>query len=87
MRLQYTSRFLRMYQRLPKEIRELVDNKLRLLLENPRHPSLRMKKMKMRGAEDIYEASVTMDYRITFQIEGDLYILRKVGTHDILRKP
>jgi mRNA-degrading endonuclease RelE of RelBE toxin-antitoxin system len=70
--------------RLPEQVLALVEKAIRLLAENPRHPSLRTKKMK--GTEDIWEIRITRDYRITLQWEADLIILRRVGTHDILRK-
>ena len=35
----------------------------------------------------IFEARVTRAYRMTFQVEGADLILRRVGTHDILRTP
>lgn len=41
----------------------------------------------MKGRDDkMYEASVTMSYRVLFQIEGDRYLLRRIGTHDILER-
>jgi mRNA-degrading endonuclease YafQ of YafQ-DinJ toxin-antitoxin module len=39
----------------------------------------------MKGAKDIWEASVSMSYRISYQLVGDKIILRRIGTHDILR--
>ena len=33
------------YRQLPPEIRELADKNFKLLKENPRHPSLRLKKV------------------------------------------
>jgi hypothetical protein len=56
-----------------------------ILLENPAHPSLRFKKLE--GYADYYEISVTMSIRITMQLIGDTYHLRKIGPHDILRNP
>jgi len=40
----------------------------------------------MKGLKDIWEASVTMSYRITFHRSGDTALLRRIGTHDILKK-
>lgn len=85
MRLSFRDSFQRDYQHLPQELQRTVDEALARLLENPRHPSLRTKKM--RGAGPIWELRVTRGYRITFEIQGDLYDLRRVGTHDILRSP
>ncbi len=39
----------------------------------------------LKNPKDAYELSITKNYRLTFDIEGDTYVLRKVGTHtDIL---
>ena len=85
MRLLVTDRFARQYRILPDAIRKRVDAQLELLLQNPRHSSLRSKKMQ--GTSGIWELRVTQGYRLTFQIQQDLYLLRNVGTHDILRQP
>lgn len=55
------------------------------LLRNSHYPSLRIKKME--GIEGIWELRISDSYRLTFQISGDTYILRRVGTHDVLKKP
>ena len=70
---------------IPDEIQKQVDSKLKLLAKDFRHPSLRAKKMS--GYEKVWEARVTQGYRFTFEIYNDSYLLRKVGRHDILRKP
>ncbi|MDO9529019.1 MAG: hypothetical protein Q7J27_07665 [Syntrophales bacterium] len=85
MKLNFTKNFIRDYRRLPMEIQETVDKQLELLLSNPKHPSLNIKKMK--DPRNIWEGRITASYRFTFQIIKGSYILRKVGTHDILRKP
>jgi hypothetical protein len=36
---------------------------------------------------DIWEARVTQAYRFTFAIEGDSYILYRIGPHDVERHP
>ena len=54
-----------------------------VFLQGRHHPSLRTKKTK--SEKDVYELGITKNYRLTFDIEGDTYVLRKVGTHtDIL---
>ena len=85
MKLSFTKTFIRGYRKLSGEIKETTDKQLGLLLSNPRHPSLGIKKMN--DPRNIWEGRITESYRFTFQIEGDIYILRKVGTHDMLRKP
>ena len=78
MHLEAARTFGRLYQALPKDLQERVDKTLALLEENPSHPSLRRRKMA--GQTDIYEISVSMNYRITYQKLGDTAYLRKVGT-------
>ena len=85
MRLLFTKNFVRNYRKLPQEIQKAVDKQLELLLANTQHTSLAIKKMNDR--RNIWEARVTLTHRLTFQIEGDIYILRKVSSHDILKKP
>jgi len=80
----YTDSFTRDFRNLPKDIKTRASKGLRLLIENPRHPSLRARKMK--AVEDIWEASISMAYRVTYQIAGNDLILRRIGTHDILKK-
>jgi len=59
-----------------------VDQKLRFLLRDPRHPSLQVHKV--RGVEGLWEFSVTMNYRAIFEIEGEYYVLLGVGPHRIV---
>jgi mRNA-degrading endonuclease RelE of RelBE toxin-antitoxin system len=85
MKLLFTKTFIRGYRRLPQRIQEATDKQLELLLSNPKHPSLRIKKMQ--DPRNIWEGRVTESYRFTFQIEDDTYVLRQIGIHDILKKP
>jgi len=70
---------------LPQPIKKATQKQLGLLLSNPDHPSLNIKKM--RDPRNIWEGRITKFYRFTFQIEDDCYILRNIGIHDILNKP
>lgn len=85
-RLVFTRPFVRDYQSLPDAVKLQADKALILLRENPRHPSLQSKKMQPKD-RGIFEARVTQGYRLTFCLAGDEIILRRVGTHDILRAP
>ena len=85
MKVEIGKTFKKNYEKLPKEIQDRFREKLVLLMENFRHHSLRAKKMQSK--EDIWEASISDNYRITFNIIGNTIILRKIGTHDILRNP
>jgi len=82
-KIRWTKSFERQFRKLGREIQEATYQKLSLLVENPPHPSLRLEKL----TDEIWAFSVTMNYRVTFQyFEGDI-LLRKIGTHDVLRRP
>ena len=85
MKLAFTKPFKQDYKKLSENIQELIDKQIAHLLENPKHPSLQIKKME--GRQSIWEARITKGYRMTFQIVGDTYLLRRAGTHSILKKP
>jgi mRNA-degrading endonuclease RelE of RelBE toxin-antitoxin system len=85
MKVLSTKTFDQDYKTLPDTIQSLVDRKLRIFLQNPHHPSLRIKKME--DPREIWEGRISKSYRFTFQIHEDTYILRRLGTHDILKTP
>ena len=85
MKAQTTRPFDRDYAGLPEEIKERVEKQLALLLLNPRHPSLRLKRI--RGTADIWEVRVSRSYGLTFQLAGDTLLLRRVGPHDVIERP
>ena len=80
-----TERFKKQYKKLPQYIKKATKKQLGFLLSDPDHPSLNIKKMK--DPRDIWEGRITHSYRFTFQKKEDTYILRNIGTHDILEKP
>lgn len=82
--LQYYASFEADYKRLPKSTQVFVDKAILLLQQNPRHPSLQIKKL--RRARDIWEGRASLSCRFTFEWEGDVITFRRVGTHDILKK-
>ncbi len=84
MRLQYTGRFQRAYNELGDDEVEQVKKAIRLLVTNPHDPGLRVKKMQ--GTEDIWEARASRSLRLTFEMHGDVLILRNVGAHDATLK-
>jgi mRNA-degrading endonuclease YafQ of YafQ-DinJ toxin-antitoxin module len=76
----FSDLFLDGVQRLSVDAKKELKKKLDLLADNPKHPSLRTKKIK--GREDIFEASVNMDIRITWEFYEDGILLRNIGRHD-----
>ncbi|MEW5949145.1 MAG: DNA helicase [Thermodesulfobacteriota bacterium] len=83
MKIRRTESFLKDYRGLSLEIQKHVDKQITLLVKNPRYPSLKMKKLK--GA-DKFEVRITRGYRMTLRYDGEILELRRVGTHDLLRK-
>ncbi|MCL5669944.1 MAG: hypothetical protein M1423_01375 [Acidobacteria bacterium] len=83
--MERTERFKRDFQALPEPIQRRTEKQLALFLQNPRHPSLGIKKLE--GMQDIWEGRITRNYRFTFEVHEDHCTLRRIGTHDILRTP
>ena len=63
-------------------LRELVMSKVRLLCENPKHPSLNVHKVK--NTVDKWECYVNMNFRIIYDMVGGLLRLWRVGPHAIV---
>lgn len=80
MDLERTDRFARSYRRLTIPERRQVDNHLRLLAENPRHPALRARKW---PGSDIWYARISRDIRLFYEVRNSSYLLLDVGHHGI----
>lgn len=85
MTFEHTERFKRDFQSLPESIQQRAEKQLERFLENPRHPSLGIKKM--HGFAEIWEGRITQSHRFTFQIREDICTLRRIGPHGILARP
>lgn len=86
MKIARTELFKRDYKKLPEKIKGRTDKSLYHLVTNPSHPSLRIKKIKSAG--NIWEASITKKYQLSFQKINATYVLRRIGKHDkVLKKP
>ncbi len=86
MKIIFTKSFVKDYRKLPQIIQGKFDKQLKLFIDNLHYPSLKIKKIQGTGGK-ILEGRVSRDYRFTFQIENEFYILRRIGTHDILKTP
>jgi mRNA interferase RelE/StbE len=85
MKVTRTEPFKRDFQRLPDAIKRRTEAALRLLMANPHHPSLRVKKVKgeiLKGYSNIFEGRITRDYRFFFLIKTDVYKLLRCGRHE-----
>jgi mRNA interferase RelE/StbE len=87
MNLQFTERFRRSYQKLPPNVQVDFKKQMQKLLSNPTppfHPSLRIKKIQ--GTGGIFELTVNMGTRLTFEFTQDGILLRNIGEHDLTLK-
>lgn len=79
-------RFDRAYKKLPQNVRGQFKEKIKLMVKSDfTHPSLRIKKIQ--GTDFIWEASINMNHRFTFEKIENGIKLRAIGKHDILGKP
>ena len=85
MKLLFTKPFILDYRRLPERLQKITDERLELLMNNPPHPSLKIRKM--RDPREIWEGRLDQSYRFTFQIQNETYVMRRIGTHDLLKNP
>lgn len=65
------------YRKLPPAIQELADRNFKLLIDNPRHPSLRFRKV---GA--YWSARVGLDHRAVGIDVADGVLWVWIGPHD-----
>jgi mRNA-degrading endonuclease RelE of RelBE toxin-antitoxin system len=75
-----THTFDKSFKNLPPDMRKIFFEKVTLMENDTTHRSLRIKKI--RQAEGIYEASVNLHYRFTFQFIKGGILLRQIGKHD-----
>jgi len=65
---------------LSDDAKNALKNKLALIIDNQKHPSLRAKKIK--GYNNIFEANITMHIRMTWEYYEDGIFLRNIGEYD-----
>lgn len=87
LKLILTERFKKSALELDAGTRERLKKQIAFLASDPRHPSLRVKKI--RGTGSVFEARVDRVHRFTFEFSEERgVILRVVGPHDpVLKKP
>ncbi len=86
MEVLFTEQFDQAYERLTSAEKRSVRKALALLGDNPNYPDLRVKKME--GRKNIWEARPSKRLRMTFEMSGEIIVLRNVGEHDqVLKRP
>ena len=74
-----TRRFWELFQALPSEVQDLAVKNYRLWRRNPRHPSLRFRRLQ--GSEDRFSIRVGDRYRALGRLAGEKMIWVWIGTH------
>lgn len=74
-----TRTFRTAFATLPEEIQEQARRAYRLFRADPRHPSLRFKKLEQ--LEDVYSIRVGLAYRALGVLEGSVVTWFWIGSH------
>jgi addiction module RelE/StbE family toxin len=83
--INYSSGFVKLLKKLPRDILQRAIIKERLFKENPLHPSLRLHSLKG-SLEGLFSISINHDYRIIFKRQNNgLIVFISVGKHDIYK--
>ncbi len=81
--LRISTIFVQAANSLPKEEKAKLLKAFMLLTNDPRHPSLQVKKIKGAHRSDIYECRLDQSWRIILKDAGDMtFDLVYVGAHD-----
>ena len=80
MKILYTKKFLRSFNKLLSDIKKRAKKKFNIFLNNSNHPSLRVKKIKNR--KGVFEGRINRDYRFSFLITKEAYVFINIGKHD-----
>ena len=78
----FAERFKRNFKALPAAIQKRFEQKLELFLNDPRHRSLNIHKY--HGADLVWEAYISKQYRFTFSVTKESIIFRNIGPHSII---
>lgn len=79
LRPRFSSKFQKRFKKLHPLLKNKFAKQLELILTNPRHPSLNIKKM---GGLDIFEARLNYHNRFIFKIVNDEIWFYSIGPHD-----
>jgi len=74
-----TKRFRETLEGLPKDIRQQAKDCYKLFILNPKHPSLRFKKV--HTTEPVYSVRINIDYRAVCIVDGKEVIWFWIGSH------
>lgn len=82
MQLERTDSFKQGFAKLPAPLKRRAEKALRLLAENPRHPSLRTKRIYHKKLQRwVWQGRVDGGWRFYFDITGNTIYLLSIGPH------
>ena len=76
--------FAKLYRKLPKKTKQKFKKQIKFLSENPKHPSLKIHKIK--SQTELWEFYVDRYYRCLFTKKANKYLLKWVGTHKTINR-
>jgi mRNA-degrading endonuclease YafQ of YafQ-DinJ toxin-antitoxin module len=84
-RVVYTEEFLQVWQHLSRQKQRIVRKKIALLVADPRHPSLKVHRLK-RANSEVWECYLIDSFpqRLLFQRQGDKILLVRMGGHHVV---
>jgi hypothetical protein len=77
-------KFKKVLNRKPPQLQARIVKCIKLLGDNPRHPSLHTHPV--RGVPGVFEAYADMANRVTFEWSGETILLRNNCNHEILSR-
>nr|WP_242834319.1 hypothetical protein [Clostridium pasteurianum] len=81
--IERTDKFKIEYKKLPENIKKAFKIQFTKFIDHPYaefHPSLRVKRIQ--GTTNVFEMTITMGIRMTWQYIEDGILLRNIGKHD-----
>lgn len=84
MRIRFSKRFRKQYQRLPTPVQAAAQRRLRLWQEDPMNSLLRVHRLEGRMSR-FFSINITGDIRALYEIVDDeVYIFEMIGSHSQL---
>lgn len=89
MKINYSSKFIKNYKKLDKKDQAAFEIQMGKFIKKPKppfHPSLRIKKIQ--GTKAIFEMTISMGVRLTWEFTDNGILLRNIRKHDrTLKRP
>lgn len=81
-----TSTFRAAYVRLPLRVQKIVEGKIRLLAENPAHPSLQAHRLHQMKTQKVWICYISITKRLLYQCKDNAVYLWDVGEHSVVER-